>query len=206
MENGFQDKVQIRVCFVNFSHWVWWCGLVTKSCPALVVSWTVACQAPLSIGFSRQEYWSGLPFPSPGESSWPRNRTPVSCIAGRFFTNWAMREASPPLSVGEIMAICEFQLRMILCSVFLSNFRFLFKPVIWVCLNWLTRDSYSYLLLSSHPVVCDSVTPWTAAHQTNPVLHYLLEFAQTHAHWIGDAIQPSHPLLPLSPALNLSQQ
>ena len=30
-------------------------------------SWTVACQAPLSMGFSRQEYWSGLPFPSPGD-------------------------------------------------------------------------------------------------------------------------------------------
>ena len=29
-------------------------------------SWTVACQAPPSMGFSRQEYWSGLPFPSPG--------------------------------------------------------------------------------------------------------------------------------------------
>ena len=28
--------------------------------------WTVACQAPLAMGFSRQEYWSGLPFPSPG--------------------------------------------------------------------------------------------------------------------------------------------
>ena len=30
-------------------------------------SWTVACQAPLSTGFPRQEYWSGLPFPSPGD-------------------------------------------------------------------------------------------------------------------------------------------
>ena len=29
--------------------------------------WTVACQAPLSMGFSRQEYWSELPFPSPGD-------------------------------------------------------------------------------------------------------------------------------------------
>ena len=38
-------------------------GLVTKSCPT---PWTIACQAPLSMGFSRQEYWSGLPFPSPG--------------------------------------------------------------------------------------------------------------------------------------------
>ena len=44
------------------------CGsLVTKSCPALVTPWTVACQAPLSIGFLRQECWSGLPFPSPGD-------------------------------------------------------------------------------------------------------------------------------------------
>ena len=50
-----------------------------------------------------------------------------------------------------------------------------------------------------------SVTPWTEAHQTNSVLHHLLEFAQTHGHWISGAIQPSHPLLPLSPALNLSQ-
>ena len=39
-----------------------------------------------------------------------------------------------------------------------------------------------------------------------PVLHYLLEFAQTHVHWVSDAIQPSHPLSPPSPpALNLSQ-
>ena len=35
-----------------------------QSCPAL---WTVAHQAPLSMGFSRQEYWSGLPFPPPGD-------------------------------------------------------------------------------------------------------------------------------------------
>ena len=42
-------------------------GLVTKSCPTLVTPWTVACQAPLSVGFSKQEYWSGLPSPSPGD-------------------------------------------------------------------------------------------------------------------------------------------
>ena len=32
-----------------------------------VTPWTVACQAPPSMGFSRQEYWNGLPFPSPGD-------------------------------------------------------------------------------------------------------------------------------------------
>ena len=42
-------------------------GLVAKLCPTLAIPWTVACQAPLSLGFSRQEYWSGLPFPFPGD-------------------------------------------------------------------------------------------------------------------------------------------
>ena len=42
-------------------------GLVSKLCPTLMTPWTVACQACLSMGFSRQECWSGLPFPSPGD-------------------------------------------------------------------------------------------------------------------------------------------
>ena len=40
---------------------------VAQSCPTLCSPWTVAHQAPPSMGFSRQEYWSGLPFPSPGD-------------------------------------------------------------------------------------------------------------------------------------------
>ena len=39
----------------------------TKWCPTHATPWTVARQAPLSMEFSRQEYWSGLPFPSPGD-------------------------------------------------------------------------------------------------------------------------------------------
>ena len=57
------------------------------------IPWTVVYQASLSMGFSRQEYWSGLPFPSPGGSSWPRDRTQVSCITGRFFAVRATRGA-----------------------------------------------------------------------------------------------------------------
>ena len=54
-------------------------GLVAKSCLTLATPWTVACQAPLSMGFSRQEYWSGLPFPSPGDLPDPgiEPRSPV---------------------------------------------------------------------------------------------------------------------------------
>ena len=46
--------------------------VVVKLCLTLASPWTVACQAPLSIGFSRQEYWSGLLFPSPGDLFHPR--------------------------------------------------------------------------------------------------------------------------------------
>ena len=40
---------------------------VTQSCQTLATPWTVAHKGPLSMGFSRQDYWSGLPFPSPGD-------------------------------------------------------------------------------------------------------------------------------------------
>ena len=43
-------------------------------------------QAPLSMGFARQEYWSGWPFSSPGELPQPRDQTQVSCTASGFFT------------------------------------------------------------------------------------------------------------------------
>ena len=51
--------------------------------------WTVACQVPLSMGFSRQEYWRGLPFPPPGDLPDPgiELTSPVSpALAKRFFT------------------------------------------------------------------------------------------------------------------------
>ena len=64
------------------------------SCVRLfVILWIVAHQAPLSVGFSRQEYGSRLPFSSPGDLSWPRDQTQVSHIAGRYFTLWAARES-----------------------------------------------------------------------------------------------------------------
>ena len=42
-------------------------GLIAKLYQTHATPWTVACLVPLSIGFSSQDYWSGLPFPSPGD-------------------------------------------------------------------------------------------------------------------------------------------
>ena len=64
-------------------------SLVAKSCPTPATPWTVVCQAPLSMGFPRQAYWSGLPFPSPGDlpNLGSSELQVVSCITGRFLTN-----------------------------------------------------------------------------------------------------------------------
>ena len=48
--------------------------------------WTVACQAPLSMGFPRQEYWSGLPFPSPGDLPNPRIKPVSPALSDGLFT------------------------------------------------------------------------------------------------------------------------
>jgi len=55
-----------------------------------VTPWTVACQASLSIGFLRQEYWNGLPFLSPGDLLEPGIKSISPALAGKFFT------AEPP--------------------------------------------------------------------------------------------------------------
>ena len=55
--------------------------------------WTVVCQALLSMGFSRQKYWRGLPFPLPGDLPWPRNQALASCIGRQILHCWATGEA-----------------------------------------------------------------------------------------------------------------
>ena len=53
---------------------------VTQSCPIFATLWTVTRQAPLCEGFSRQEYWSGLPCPPPGDLPNPEAK-PTSLIS-----------------------------------------------------------------------------------------------------------------------------
>ena len=78
---------------ISFSNvWKWKVKMKSLSRVQLFVTpWTVAYQAPPSMGFSRREYWSGLPFSFSRGSSRPRDRTHVSCIPGRCFNLWATR-------------------------------------------------------------------------------------------------------------------
>ena len=65
--------------------------------------WTIAHQAPLSMEFSRQEYWSGLPFPTSGDLPNPAIKPTSPALAGRFFTT------EPP---GKPRLLCPYQLNM----------------------------------------------------------------------------------------------
>jgi len=78
----------------NHLHQQNWKWKLLSSVWIFATPWTVAYQAPLSLGFSRQEYWRGLLFPSSRDSSQPRDRAQFSCIAGRFFTIWATNGTS----------------------------------------------------------------------------------------------------------------
>ena len=60
-------------------------GLVAESCPTLGTPWTEEPGRLQSMGFSRQEYWSGLPFPSPGDLPDPGAEPMTPALAGRFF-------------------------------------------------------------------------------------------------------------------------
>ena len=83
----------IRLRIFTFSLKVSKCWSLSRA-RLFATPWTAAHQAPLSMRFSRQGCWSGLAISISSWSSQPRDRTRVSCTAGRFFTHWATREAS----------------------------------------------------------------------------------------------------------------
>ena len=82
-------RIAVCMMFEYFKEKVVVGGLVAKSCPTLTTPWTIALQAPLSMGFSRQEDQGGLPWPPPGDLPDPRME-PVClkshALADRLFT------------------------------------------------------------------------------------------------------------------------
>ena len=120
------------------------------------------------MGFSKQGYCSGLPFPSPGDAS-DLGIEPVSTsLAGGFLTT------EPPGKPLHISMVEGKLLYTVLYFTFTLTFQF--SSVTQPC-----------------PTLCN---PMNCSTPGLPVHHQLTEFNQTHVHWVGDAIQPSH-LLPL---------
>ena len=74
---GFSKKLKIELPCVH--------AKALQLCSTLATPWTGACQAPLLMEFSRQEYWSGLRFPIPGDLSdpWIEPMSHITCIGTR---------------------------------------------------------------------------------------------------------------------------
>ena len=121
------------------------CAQLLSSVHLFVSPWTVACQAPLAMGFSRQEGCSELPFPSPGDLPDP-GIEPASlespALAGRFFTTNPTWESLGPLA----------ETSVILCRALFSNIQ-----------NSCTRCSTVFLLKSwqSNQQLEGQQLPWS---------------------------------------------
>ena len=86
-EIDFQGHFYYIYDTYKFLSYIWCAHVQLLSHVQLFVTpWTVVYQAPLSLGFPRQEYWSELPFPSPGALPNPGIEPTSPALTGRFFT------------------------------------------------------------------------------------------------------------------------
>ena len=105
---------------------------------------------------------------------------------------------------GHFKVFCHLQTVIVLLWCFLKSESHRKDTIRYTWLPVPLPDSVQFSSVTqSCPTLC---TPWIAACQASLVHHYLPEFTQTNVHQVGDAIQPSHPLLsPSPPAPNSSQ-
>ena len=154
--------------------------------------WTVNPHAPLSMGFPRQEFWSGLPFHSPGDLPDPGIKSASPALAGRYFYHWATWEA-------EHMDPVE---HMIQLNIWIHNHDSAFlllatRPIemlyvhtkkacgrvhhntVYTSQNWSGNKCLSAVVVQSllRLTLCNPMDYSTPAI---PVLHHFPEFAQTH--------------------------
>ena len=123
-------------------------GLVTKSCPILATPWTVAYRAPLSMRFSRQEYWSGLRSPAPGD-----------------LPNAGIEPGSPALQADSLptelqgkhtnsQMLLSVQFSLSVMSDSATQWTAAYQASLSNCQNLLKLMSIELVMLSNHPILC----------------------------------------------------
>ena len=157
--------------------------------------WTVACQTPLSMRFHRQEYWSGLPFPFPGNLSDPgvKSMFPTfPSLAGRFLTT--ERPLKPhilPAATAKLLQSCST-----LCDHIEGSPPGSLVPGIlqartleWVAISFSNAWKWKVKVKSLSRIRLFA-TPWTAAYQAPPSMGF-----SRWEHWSGVPL-PSPYILP----------
>ena len=140
----------------------------------------------------------------------------LACLHG--YCIWTGESATSPLHDSALICHCAFRMS----ELYISQVAFSKIKFCWISshpsivLYWGVLENLKAIttVVLYCPFCCCSFAKLylTLCHPMNcsipgfPVLHYLLEFIQTHVPWVNDAIQPSHPLSPhFPPAFNLSQ-
>ena len=166
-----------------------------------VTPWIVAHEVLLSVGFSRQEYWSGLPFSSPGDLPDPGSKPSAlvsPALASRFFTAQAYLLliiiyvfVGIKIIVTCFACICKWAAKIV-SRVMPQTQIYIFhskNEAAHANMRELQKmDHCSFVVQLLCLTLCD---PIDCRSPGFPVLHYLPELAQTHAHWVDDAIWPS---------------
>ena len=151
-----------------------WAGAKSLSYMWLFVTlWTVACQAPLSMGFSRQEYWSGLPRPPPGIVPTQRLNPHLSCLLHR------QAGSLPPAPPGKPMI-----------SAYPKPNSPCFLLFCWLSPSWLLALPSAGLTSMNLGIIVPSNTPRIPVHGMSVLLPVQFPF---HAHGRGLTITPCHP-------------
>ena len=104
------------------------CSVMSDS---FVTPWTIACQAPLFMGFSRQEYWSGLPFPSPENLPNPGTE-PESLVSPALESGFFTTE--PPGKPRKLPSVCKIDFR-IECFFNLEENTYVYIVCLFIYLN-----------------------------------------------------------------------
>ena len=160
--------------------------------------WTVAYEVPPSMEFSRQEYWSGLPFPSSGDLPDPGVESGSPALQADDFTIWATREA--PWCDPRWHYKMVLQNQNTSCSFIADRYLVFHLHLFVTSLSLLYFEElaankflfYFWYLQFSRSVMSDSLRPHELQHARPPCP------SQT-AHRDGDAIQSSHPQSSPSP-------
>ena len=129
--------------------------------------WTVACQAPLSVEFSTQEYWSRLPFPPPGDlpNAGIKPTSLVFCIGMWIVCHWATWEAQT--SLGKVKLFTKLPMKRILIFFFLKIL------LIFGCTTWLASPLVPQPEIKPTPSAVKAQSPnhWTTREFTQFFFH-----------------------------------
>ena len=173
--------------------------------------------------FSRQGYWSGSPFPSPRDLPKPGIEPASPALAGRFFPT---ESAGKPVVLSTLDILLHLMLWQLLWGKFCYYTHFTNEETKSASERWgsCLRSHSKWVVMSGVPELVkvkdlnsrswswssvqllSHVWLFVTSRISFPVHHQLPELAQTHVHWVSDAIQPFHPLsFPSPPAFSLSQ-